>query len=123
MKMYSEQKTVAITGATGTMGLETLKQFLKRQDRFKLRLLIRDTKQDRKIIAPYTRHENIEMVYGDLKDAHTIEKCVRGADYVLHIGAMVSPLADQYPEETVKVNYGSTRRCCMNKLRGKGIPR
>ena len=106
--MKNQQKTVFITGATGTMGMETLKQFLSRQDRFKLKLLIHDTKIDRKIIAPYRKNKNIEIVYGDLRDADVIERCVCGVDYVLHVGAMVSPAADKYPEETMKVNFGST---------------
>lgn len=33
---------------------------------------------------------------------------VSGADYVLHVGAFVSPAADDFPEECVRINYGST---------------
>ena len=106
--MKDRRKTVSISGATGTMGLETVKQFLGRQDRFKLKLLVFDSKNDRKIIAPYRRTKNIEIFYGNLKDAALVDRWVDGADFVLHIGAMVSPMADQYPEETIKVNLGST---------------
>ena len=49
-----------------------------------------------------------EIVWGDMADYDTIRKCVDGADYVLHIGAMVSPAADQYPEKTLYTNIGST---------------
>jgi nucleoside-diphosphate-sugar epimerase len=90
------------------MGLETVKQFLTRQDRFKLKLLVLDSKKDRKIIAPYRRNKNIEIIYGNLKDPNQVDRWVDGADFVLHIGAMVSPMADKYPEETLKVNLGST---------------
>ncbi|MFR6334494.1 MAG: NAD-dependent epimerase/dehydratase family protein, partial [Eisenbergiella sp.] len=50
----------------------------------------------------------LEVIWGDMKDYETILKCVTGADYVLHIGAMVSPAADKYPEETLYTNIGST---------------
>jgi hypothetical protein len=106
--MSNEDKTICITGATGKMGLETVNQFLIRKDRFKLRLLVFDSKKDRRIIAPFRRHKNVEVFYGDLRDANLVEKCVAGSDYVLHIGAMVSPTADNFPEETLKVNLGST---------------
>ena len=43
-----------------------------------------------------------------MADYDTIKKCVDGCDYVLHIGAMVSPAADKYPEETLYTNIGST---------------
>ncbi len=108
VNVVNRKKTVFITGATGTMGMATLKEFMKRQDRFRLRLLVLDSKKDRKLISPFTRNKNIEIFYGNLKDADLIEQCVQGVDYVLHIGAMVSPMADQYPEETLMVNYGST---------------
>ncbi len=50
----------------------------------------------------------LEVVWGDMSDYDTIKKCVDGCDYVLHIGAMVSPAADKYPEETLYTNIGST---------------
>lgn len=106
--MSKQQKTVSISGATGTMGLETVKQFLTRQEHFKLKLFVFDSKNDRKIIAPFRRNKNIEIMYGNLKDRELVNRWVDGADYVLHIGAMVSPMADRYPEETLKVNLGST---------------
>ena len=106
--MNDENKTICITGATGTMGLETVKQFLTRQDRFKLRLLVFDSVKDRRIITPYRRNKNMKIFYGNMKDADLIEKCVLGSNFILHIGAMVSPMADKYPEETMKVNLGST---------------
>lgn len=50
----------------------------------------------------------IEVIWGDMTDYETILKGVTGADYVLHIGAMVSPAADKYPKETLYTNIGST---------------
>ena len=46
---------------------------------------------------------SLEVVWGDMVDYDTIKKCVDGADYVLHIGAMVSPAADKYPEKTLSL--------------------
>ena len=43
-----------------------------------------------------------------MADYETIKKCVDGSDYVIHIGAMVSPAADKYPEQTLRTNIGST---------------
>jgi 2,4-dienoyl-CoA reductase-like NADH-dependent reductase (Old Yellow Enzyme family)/nucleoside-diphosphate-sugar epimerase len=100
-------KVVFVTGGSGTMGQETIKQLLSRAPRFKVRALIRPSDKNRmimkKIINPY-----LEVIWGDMKDDKTILRCVTGADAVLHIGAMVSPMADKYPEETLKTNIGST---------------
>ncbi|MBQ6408389.1 MAG: FAD-dependent oxidoreductase [Butyrivibrio sp.] len=101
------KKLVFITGATGIMGQETMKQLLSRNNRFKVRILARPSDKNRELLKKY-RKPALEVVWGDMADYETIKKCVDGADYVLHIGAMVSPAADKYPEKTLYTNIGST---------------
>ncbi|MDO4467527.1 MAG: FAD-dependent oxidoreductase [Bacillota bacterium] len=101
------KKTVFLTGATGTMGEETMKQLLARSSRFNTRILARDSKKNRDLLKKY-RNPSLEIIWGDMSDYNTILKCVTGADYVLHIGAMVSPMADDFPKETLYTNIGST---------------
>lgn len=101
------KKVVFLTGATGTMGQQTLKQLLSRNDRFQVRALVLPTKKDKAIIKKYAC-PSLEVILGDMEDYDTIKRGVDGADYVLHIGAMVSPAADQYPEKTLYTNIGST---------------
>ena len=101
------KKVVFVTGATGTMGQETMKQLLARSNRFKVRILARPSDKNKKLLKKYMCPA-LEIVWGDMADYDTIKKCVDGADYVLHIGAMVSPAADAYPEQTLYTNIGST---------------
>lgn len=101
------KKTVFLTGASGTMGQETLKQLLARSSRFKVRAIVRDSKKNRELMKKYVCPA-LEIVWGDMTDYETMLKCITGADYVLHIGAMVSPMADDYPKETLYTNIGST---------------
>lgn len=101
------KKLVFITGASGMMGGQTLKQLLARPNRFKVRALLRPSDKNR-VFAKKHMCPALEVVWGDMSDYDTIKKCVDGCDYVLHIGAMVSPAADKYPEETLYTNIGST---------------
>ncbi len=101
------KKTIFLTGATGTMGQETLKQLLSRNNRFQVRALVLPLDKDKEIIKKYAC-PSLEVIWGDMADYDTIKKGVDGADYVLHIGAMVSPAADEYPEKTLYTNIGST---------------
>ena len=101
------KKVVFVTGATGTMGQETMKQLLSRSNRFKTRILARPSEKNKALLKKY-RCPALEIVWGDMTDYDTVKKCVDGADYVLHIGAMVSPAADAYPEKTLYTNIGST---------------
>ncbi len=101
------KKVVFMTGATGIMGQETMKQLLSKSNRFKVRILARPSDKNRQLLKKYMCPA-LEVIWGDMKDYNTIKKGVDGADYVLHIGAMVSPAADKYPEETLYTNIGST---------------
>jgi len=101
------KKVVFVTGGSGTMGRETLKQLLSRSSRFKVRALVRMSDKNRKIMKKIACPA-LEVIWGDMTDYETILKGVTDADYVLHIGAMVSPAADKYPKETLYTNIGST---------------
>ena len=97
-------KTVCITGATGVMGLESLKQILTLGDQVKVQLLVLNDKKNKKIIKKYSNLDNVSIVYGDLRNYEDVLKAVSGSDYVLHIGGMVSPYADDKPQTTHDVN-------------------
>ena len=92
-----------MTGATGNMGWAGFQELLKK-DRFNIRLLARDSKKNRRKLAPYMSRQDVTVVWGDLTRYEDVLRGVRGSDFVLHVGGMVSPAADYYPEKTLKVN-------------------
>ena len=57
-------KTVFITGATGTMGLATVKKFAALGDEFHIRLLARDSEKNRSLLEPYM--DAAQVLWGDL---------------------------------------------------------
>ena len=99
---------VFITGGTGVMGFETVKEFSNRLDRFEIRLLARPSKKNRRLLKPYIRR-GMTVVWGDLMNPGDVAEALGDAEYVLHIGGMVSPLADHFPEKTLQVNVGAMR--------------
>ena len=96
-----------MTGGTGNMGWAGFKELYARRDRFDIRLLARDSKKNRKLLQPYLDDPSVTVVWGDLMRYEDVLQGVTGADYVLHVGGMVSPAADYHPEKTLKVNVGS----------------
>lgn len=101
--------TIFLTGATGHMGSETLKQLLEKPERFFVKILVMPTEKDKKVVRACKDYDNVEIIYGDLTNYIDVEQGVKGADYVLHVGGMVSPVADYMPEKTMEVNVGGVK--------------
>lgn len=102
---------VFLTGATGVMGMAGLRHLT--QTRYvdgkpHIVVLARDTDKNHKKLAPFI-DKGVEVIWGDLMDPTKVKEGVDKADIVLHVGGMVSPMADWKPEQTYKVNTGSMR--------------
>ena len=82
-------------------------QELYKKGKFNIRLLARDSKKNRKLLTPYLSDPSVTVVWGDLTKYEDVLAGVSGSDYVLHVGGMVSPAADYYPEKTLEVNVQS----------------
>jgi len=96
------KKRVFITGATGTMGWAGLQELLQRLDRFDITVLARPSEKNKEKLAPYA--DRIRIVWGDLTKYEDVFEATKEADYVLHVGGMVSPSADYFPNKTRRVN-------------------
>src|SRR5688572_23481024 len=103
------RKRVLLTGATGNWGRCILREFADRADRFHVVALVLPGESEHPALAEFADMANLDVVYGDLTDYDVVESCVSGADYVLHVAAVVSPFADDHPELAHKVNVGSAR--------------
>jgi nucleoside-diphosphate-sugar epimerase len=102
------KKRILLTGATGNMGCHGLEELLDRDDRFQVSAFVLPTDKERQIIAPYQKR-GVNVIWGDLTSYEDVLRGVSGADIVLHVGALVSPLADTLPELTMNVNVGGTK--------------
>ena len=98
---------VFMTGATGTMGRESVKEILKHPDRLELTVLARDSRKNHRLLDRLEAEHRLRVIWGDLLNYEDVARGVADADYVLHIGGMVSPMADHYPEQTRRVNVGA----------------
>ena len=118
MMKDNKKRIVFMTGGTGVMGFETLKEFSRRLDRFEIRLLARPSRKNRRKLAPYLEHPEISVTWGDLQNYEDVAKAMGNADVVLHIGGLVSPVADHYPEKTLNVNIKAARHI-VDAIKGR----
>lgn len=103
------RRAVFLTGATGTMGSATLKHMLFHLDRLDVTVLARNSKKNHKLLDKLVNDGKISVIWGDLTNYDDIYQGVKNADYVLHVGGMVSPMADHFPELSYRVNTQSAR--------------
>ena len=98
------KKRIFLTGATGVMGSAGLQELIKLGDEYEITLLVRPSSKNKNKMRQYEAMSQVRIVWGDLTCYEDVLQGVTGADYVLHVGGMVSPKADKYPEKTLYVN-------------------
>lgn len=102
-------KRIFLTGATGTMGLQTMKCILDYPAELRLTVLARKSKKNIKLLSSAEKEKKIDIIWGDLENAEDVRRGVADADIVLHVGGMVSPAADHLPELTYRINTVAAR--------------
>lgn len=103
------KSNVFLTGATGGMGMESLKVMVNDLSLYNLRILVRDSEKKRKILAPYENIEGLEICRGDFNDKAGLKTYLKDVSLILHVVAFVSPQADYYPKKAMQLNYRGTR--------------
>ena len=112
MKMF-KNKTLLITGGTGSFGNAVLNRFLK-TDISEIRVFSRDEKKQDDM-----RHEfqakmpefsdKIKFFIGDVRDLDSVKNAMYGVDYVFHAAALKQvPSCEFFPMEAVKTNVIGT---------------
>jgi len=99
------KKRILLTGASGTVGFETLKHLVKNPD-YKITVFDVKTVKSVKKLSPF-RH-CVEVVYGDIGTASDVEKVSQNKDVAIHLAAIIPPLADINPGLAYRVNVQGT---------------
>ncbi|MDE6217966.1 MAG: NAD-dependent epimerase/dehydratase family protein, partial [Muribaculaceae bacterium] len=101
-------RKVLLTGATGVMGRQGIDCLVNSDFNLAIRVLARPSSKNRRFLLPYQR-KGVEVVWGDLAVYEDVKRAVDNIDIVLHVGGMVSPLADMMPKATVRINVAAMR--------------
>ena len=98
-----KNKTLLITGGTGSFGNAVLKYFIN-SDLKEIRIFSRDEKkqEDMRIVF---NNKKINFFIGDVRDFDSINNAMMGVDYVFHAGALKQvPSCEFFPMQAVKTN-------------------
>lgn len=102
-----KDKTLLITGGTGSFGNAVMRRFLN-SDVQEIRILSRDEKKQDDMRRKYN-NEKIKFYIGDARDYQSVLNVVRGVDFIFHAAALKQvPSCEFYPLEAVKTNVLGT---------------
>lgn len=98
-----ENKTLLITGGTGSFGNAVLRKFLTSQIH-EIRIFSRDEKKQDDMRGEY-KNPKIKYYIGDVRDFPSINSAMVDVDYVFHAAALKQvPSCEFYPMEAVRTN-------------------
>lgn len=104
-----KNKTLLITGGTGSFGNAVLNRFLH-TDHFKeIRIFSRDEKKQDDM-RNQLKNDKLKFYIGDVRDYNSVEQTMRGVDYVFHAAALKQvPSCEFFPLEATKTNVFGTQ--------------
>ena len=96
---------IALTGSTGNMGVETLRQLSEIDEIEIIKVLIRkeSVKKATKLKSKYKNR--IEIIIGNIENKEDCEKLIKDADYIFNLAAIIPPKSDKFLELNYKSNY------------------
>lgn len=100
-------KTILLTGAAGAVGQEALRALVSRKEQYAVRAIDVRTPRTTKILQPFCAAADIRWV--DLTDRAAVDACVQDIAAVIHLAAIIPPLADQQPALAERVNVQGTQ--------------
>ncbi|NEW78106.1 MAG: polysaccharide biosynthesis protein [Gelidibacter sp.] len=104
-----KNKTLLITGGTGSFGNAVLNRFLN-TDHFKeIRIFSRDEKKQDDM-RNQLKNNKLKFYIGDVRDYDSVERAMRGVDYVFHAAALKQvPSCEFFPIEATRTNVFGTQ--------------
>lgn len=103
-----KNKTLLITGGTGSFGNAVLNRFLD-TDIKEIRIFSRDEKKQHDM-RTQLQDNKVKFYIGDVRDYDSIDRAMQGVDYVFHAAALKQvPSCEFFPLEAAKTNVFGTQ--------------
>lgn len=111
-----KDKTLLISGGTGSFGNAILRRFLK-TDIKEIRVFSRDELKQDNMRKLYDNNK-LKFYLGDVRDTNSIDDAMSGVDFVFHAAALKQvPSCEFYPMQAVKTNVIGTENVLNSAIR------
>lgn len=100
-----ENKTILVTGGTGSFGNTFVPMTLEKYNPKKIIIFSRDEMKQWDMAKKYQNDPRVRFFIGDVRDKDRLYRALDGVDYVVHAAATkIVPTAEYNPFECVKTN-------------------
>ncbi|MBS4040180.1 MAG: polysaccharide biosynthesis protein [Flavobacteriales bacterium] len=104
-----QNKTLLITGGTGSFGNAVLQRFLHTDHFSEIRIFSRDEKKQDDM-RNLLKSPKLKFYIGDVRDFDSVEPATRGVDFIFHAAALKQvPSCEFFPMQAVKTNVEGTQ--------------
>lgn len=115
-----KNKSILITGGTGSLGKALTKYILEKYPNVRLVIFSRDEQKQYQMALEYPpeKYPLIRFFIGDVRDQARLERAFYGIDYVIHAAAMKHVhIAEYNPDECIKTNVGGAENVVSAALK------
>jgi len=100
-----ENKTILVTGGTGSFGHKFIPMTLEKYNPKKIIVFSRDEMKQWEMAKLFPNDDRLRFFIGDVRDKDRLYRALDGVDYVVHAAATkIVPTAEYNPFECVKTN-------------------
>lgn len=111
--------SLLITGGTGSFGTTVLKRFVNSSEFSEIRIFSRDEKKQDEL-RKKVNNPKVKFYIGDVRDFRSVERAVRGVDYIFHAAALKQvPSCEFFPIEALKTNVLGTENVLEAAIQNK----
>src|SRR3954471_20729057 len=103
--MTLTDKTILITGGTGSFGTKFIEKVLREHDPASIRVFSRDELKQFELQRRFADDDRLRYLLGDVRDLPRLVRATRGVDIIVHAAALKQVPACEYnPFEAVQTN-------------------
>ena len=118
-----KDKTILVTGGTGSFGHTFIPMTLDRYDPKKIIIFSRDEMKQWDLAKNFSQDSRVRFFIGDVRDRDRLYRALDGVDFVVHAAATkIVPTAEYNPFECVKTNINGAMNlidaCIDRKVQG-----
>ena len=104
LKIFNN-KTILITGGTGSFGNKFVETVIKKSRPQKLIVFSRDELKQFNMRKKFSKYKALRFFLGDIRDKNRLATSMEGVDYVIHAAALKQvPILEYNPFEAIKTN-------------------